>query len=148
MTKGIPEGHHSITPYLIVQNAKDAIEYYQKAFNATVLYQMDKNGRVGHAELKIGNSIIMLADEFAEMQAYAPKHFGGSPISICLYTENVDKVYQQAIQHGGTVINAVADQFYGDRLGILQDPFGHTWYVATHIEDVTPEEIAKRMANQ
>lgn len=143
--KPIPEGYHSVTPYLIVNGAAKAIEFYKKAFNATELSRMpDANGKIYHAEIKIGNSPIMVADEFPEMNFRSPQAFGGSPISICLYVENVDTLFKQAIAAGAKEIRPLKNQFYGDRSGTLTDPFGYTWTIATHIEDVTPEEMEKR----
>jgi PhnB protein len=146
MTKPIPEGYHSVTPYLIINGAADAIAYYTKAFGATELFRMPApGGKVGHAEIKIGDSPIMLADEFPEMGYKSPKTLGGSPVSIMIYVEDVDTVFSQAIAAGGTEQRPVKDQFYGDRSGTLEDPFGHVWHVATHKEDVSPEEMEKRM---
>ena len=147
MVNPIPEGHHTLTPYLIVKGGKDAIAFYAKAFNATCLMQMDKpDGTLGHAEIKIGNSMLMLADEMPEMKAHSPQFFGGTPVSLCLYVEDVDTVFEKALAAGGKVVKPVENQFYGDRSGLLLDPFGHVWCIATHIEDVTPEEIEKRLA--
>jgi PhnB protein len=144
--KPIPDGYHSITPYLIIKGAADAIDFYKKAFGATELFRMEHNGKIGHAELKIGDSPIMLADEQPEMGYLSPKSLGGTPVSIMIYLEDVDTVYPQAIKAGGEEIKALQDQFYGDRSGTLKDPFGHVWTVATHKEDVTPEEMDKRVA--
>lgn len=144
--KPIPDGYHSVTPYLICDRAADAIEYYKKAFGATELFRMDHEGKVGHAELKIGDSPIMLADEFPQMGYRSPKALGGTPVSIMIYVEDVDTVYQRAIDAGATEVKPLQDQFYGDRSGTLTDPFGHVWTVATHKEDVTMEEMNRRMA--
>ena len=145
--KPIPEGYHTVTPYLIVKGAASAIEFYKKAFGATELFRMDApGGKIGHAEIKIGNSPIMLADEVAEMGARSPQSYGGSPVTILLYVEDVDAMFNQAVAAGVTVQRAVADQFYGDRSGGVTDPFGHVWYIATHKEDLSPEEIRKRAA--
>lgn len=144
--KPIPDGYHSVTPYLICDGAADAIEYYKKAFGATELFRMDHDGKVGHAELKIGDSPIMLADEFPQMGYRSPKALGGTPVSIMIYVEDVDTVYQRAIDAGATEVKPLQDQFYGDRSGTLTDPFGHVWTVATHKEDVTMEEMNRRMA--
>ena len=144
--KPIPDGYHSVTPYLICDRAADAIEYYKNAFGATELFRMDHEGKVGHAELKIGDSPIMLADEFPQMGYRSPKALGGTPVSIMIYVEDVDSVYQQAIDAGATEVKPLQDQFYGDRSGTLTDPFGHVWTVATHKEDVTMEEMNRRMA--
>ena len=145
--KPIPDGYHSVTPYLICDRAADAIEYYKKAFGATELFRMDHEGKVGHAELKIGDSPIMLADEYPQMGYRSPKALGGTPVSIMIYVEDVDSVYQQAIDAGATEVKPLQDQFYGDRSGTLTDPFGHVWTIATHKEDVTMEEMNRRMAS-
>ncbi len=145
--KPIPEGYHTATPYLIVRDAASAIEFYKKAFGASELMRMaDPSGKVMHAEIKIGNSPIMLADEFPEMGARSPQSLGGSPVSILLYVEDVDAVFSQAVAAGANVERPVKDQFYGDRSGGVTDPFGHVWYIATHKEDVSPEELQKRAA--
>ena len=144
--KPIPDGYHSVTPYLIIKGAADAIEFYKKAFGATELFRMDHEGKVGHAELKIGDSPIMLADESTEMGYKSPTTLGGTPVSIMIYVDDVDTIFKQAIGAGGKEQKAVQDQFYGDRSGTLKDPFGHVWHVATHVEDVSPEEMEKRMA--
>jgi PhnB protein len=144
--KPIPAGYHSVTPYLICDGAADAIEYYKKAFGATELFRMDHEGKVGHAELKIGDSPIMLADEYPQMGYRSPKALGGTPVSIMIYVEDVDTVYKRAIDAGATELKALQDQFYGDRSGTLTDPFGHVWTVATHKEDVSMEEMNRRMA--
>jgi PhnB protein len=145
--KPIPDGYHSLTPYLVVNGAAAAIEFYKKAFGATERFRMPgPDGRIGHAELQFGNSAIMLADECPERGARGPKSIGGSPISLYLYMENVDAVIDRAVSAGATLKQPVVNQFYGDRSGGVEDPFGHVWYVATHIEDVSPEEMQKRMA--
>lgn len=145
MVKPVPEGYHSITPYLYVSDGKGAIEFYKRAFGAVELFRMDgPNGTIGHAELRIGDSAIMLADEHPEMGARSPKTIGGSPMSLLLYVENVDQVVERAVQEGATIVRPVANQFYGDRSGGVMDPFGHTWFVATHVEDVSPEEMQRR----
>jgi PhnB protein len=142
----IPEGYHSITPYLIVKGAADALDFYKKAFNAQELVRMGgPGGKIGHAEIQIGDSRLMLADEHPEMNALAPQAPGHSGVGICLYLENVDAVVDQAIKAGAKVRRPLQDQFYGDRSATLEDPFGHTWTVATHIEDVSPEEMQRRM---
>jgi PhnB protein len=144
--KPIPEGYHSITPYLIVKGAAEAIEFYMKAFNATEIMRLPgPGGKVMHAEMQIGNSRVMMADECPEMQALAPESPGKSGVGICLYVENVDEIVAQTIDAGATVQRPLQDQFYGDRSATLQDPFGHVWTVATHIEDVTEDEINRRM---
>ena len=144
--KPIPDGYHSITPYLIVDGAANAIEYYKKAFGATELFRMDHEGKVGHAELKIGDSPIMIADEYPQMGYRSPKALGGTPVSIMIYVEDVDTVYKRAIDAGAKEVKPLQDQFYGDRSGTLTDPFGHVWTVATHKEDVSMEEMNRRMA--
>ena len=145
--KPTPEGYHTATPYLIVRDAARAIEFYKKAFGAKELMRMaEPSGKIGHAEIKIGDSPIMLADEVPGMGYRSPESLGGSPVSILLYVEDVDAVFNQAVAAGAKVQRPVADQFYGDRTGGVTDPFGHVWYVATHIEDVSPEEMRKRTA--
>ena len=145
--KPVPEGYHTATPYLIIKGAANAIEFYKKAFGATELFRMTApDGKLGHAEIKIGDSPIMLADEHPEMKYLGPESLGGSPISILLYVEDVDARFKQAIAAGATEVRPVADQFYGDRSGIVKDPFGHTWSLATHVEDVPPEEIDRRFS--
>ena len=144
-TKPIPDGYHSVTPYLIIKGATDAIEYYKKAFGATEVFRFPApGGKIGHAEIQIGDSRIMLADEFSEMGYKAPQTLGGTPVSIMIYVEDVDTVFKQAIAAGGKEQRPVKDQFYGDRLGTLEDPFGHQWHVSTHKEDVSLEEMEKR----
>ena len=145
MTKPIPDGYHSVTPYLIVNGAADAIAYYVKAFGATELFRMPApEGKIGHAEIKIGDSPIMLADEFPEMGYKSPQSLGGSPVSIMIYVDDVDTTFSQAVAAGGKEQRPVKDQFYGDRSGTLEDPFGHVWHVATHKEDIAPDEMERR----
>jgi PhnB protein len=144
--KPIPEGYHSLTPYLIVNGAAEALEYYKKAFGAVELFRMDHGGKIGHAEVKIGDSPFMLADEHPEMGYRGPTALGGTPVSLMIYVDDVDTIYKQAIDAGGKETKPLQDQFYGDRSGTLTDPFGHVWTVATHKEDVTPEEMEKRVA--
>jgi PhnB protein len=145
--KPIPEGFHAVTPYLCVSGAADALEFYKKAFGAKEIMRMaDPSGKVGHAEIQIGDSIIMLADEHPEMNFRSPKTLGGSPVTIHLYVEDVDTIVNQAVSAGGKIVRPVADQFYGDRSGVVEDPFGHSWNVSTHVEDISPEEIEKRAA--
>ena len=144
-TKPIPDGYRTATPYLIIKGAADAIEFYKRAFGATELLRMaDPHGRVGHAEIKIGDSVIMLADEHPAMGYRGPRSLGGSSVSILLYLEDVDGVFERAVKAGARAQRPVADQFYGDRSGTLEDPFGHVWTVATHVEDVSPEEMQRR----
>jgi PhnB protein len=146
-TKSIPEGYHTATPYLIIKGAAKAIEFYKKAFGAQEMMRMAQpDGRIGHAEIKIGDSPIMIADEFPEMGARSPQSLGGSPVSILLYVEDVDAFAKQAVTAGTKVVRPVKDQFYGDRSGSFEDPFGHQWHIATHVEDVAPEEMHKRAA--
>ena len=143
--KPIPEGYHSITPYLIIRGAAEAIEFYKKAFGATELFRFPApGGRIGHAEIKIGDSPIMLADEVAEMGYQGPQSLGGSPVSIMLYVEDVDTVFNQAVEAGASVKEALQDKFYGDRTATLTDPFGHRWHVSTHKEDVSMAELERR----
>ena len=145
--KPIPEGYHTATPYLIVSGAAKAIDFYKKAFGAVEKFRMAQpDGRVGHAEIQIGDSIIMMADEFPEMGARSAQSLGGSPVGILLYVDDVDQVFNQALAAGGKATRPLEDKFYGDRIGEVTDPFGHRWYVATHKEDVSPEEIRKRAA--
>ncbi len=143
--KAKPDGYHSVTPYLIVKDASGAIEYYKKAFGAKELFRISgPDGKLGHAELKIGDSIVMLADEAPQMGALAPGTIGGSPVQLMLYVDDVDEVVPRAVAAGAKIVRPVADQFYGDRSGGIEDPFGHHWYVATHKEDVSPEEMKRR----
>ncbi len=143
--KPIPEGYHTVTPYIIVDRASEAIEFYKKAFGAKELDRMEApGGKIMHAEIKIGDSPIMLADEHPEMGARSPKAIGGSPITIHMYVDDVDKVFNQAIAAGAKAERPVQDMFYGDRSGSVVDPYGHKWYISTHKEDLTKEEIAKR----
>lgn len=145
--KPIPDGYHSVTPYLIIKNsAARAIDFYKKAFGAEELVRMPApDGTIGHAELRIGDSMIMLADEMPEMGYKSPSSLGGTPVSLVIYVKDVDKTYKQAISAGGKENRPLTNQFYGDRSGTLTDPFGHVWTVGTHIEDVTPEEMDRRM---
>lgn len=144
--KPVPEGYHSVTPYLIVKGAAKAIDYYKKVFGATEIMRMPTpNGGVMHAELKIGDSVIMLADEQPGHHR-SPESFGGSPVSLMVYVEDVDKTFKQAVSSGAKEIRAVEDQFYGDRSGNLIDPFGHVWTVSTHKEDVSEAEMQRRMS--
>jgi PhnB protein len=143
--KPIPENYGRVTPYLIVQGAADAIDFYKKVYGATEIMRMPgPDGKIGHAELKIGDSVFMLADENTEMGHKSPRTIGGSPISLVLYVEDVDRTVKNAVEAGSKLVRPVADQFYGDRTGGIVDPFGHEWYVATHVEDVSSEEMKKR----
>lgn len=143
--KPIPEGYHTATPYLIIKGAADAIEFYKQAFGAAELFRFPApDGKIGHAEIKIGDSPIMLADEYPDMGYKGPKSLGGSPVSLMIYVEDVDTIFNRAVGEGATVKEAVSDKFYGDRIGTLVDPFGHIWHVSTHKEDVSLEEMEKR----
>ena len=146
--KAIPEGYHSVTPYLVVDGAADAIRYYSDAFGATEVLRMPMGDKIGHAEIKVGDSHVMLADEFPERDIRGPKSRGGVSSSLMIYVEDVDMVFQRALDAGGTVDGdmGVKDQFYGDRSGTLVDPFGHKWMVATHVRDVSEEEMQRSMA--
>src|SRR2546425_10477472 len=145
----IPEGHHTATPYLIVKGAAEALEFYKKAFGARETMRFaTPGGQIGHAEIRIGDSIIMLADEYPDMGYRSPQSLGGSPVSILLYVEDVDRWFERAVAAGGKVTRPVADQFYGDRTGTLIDPFGHVWSIATHVEDVSIEEMQRRAKAQ
>jgi PhnB protein len=147
--KPIPEGYRSITPYLCIKGAADAIEFYRKAFGATEVMRMAQpDGRVGHAELQIGDSRVMLADEFPDMGFRGPHSFGGSPVHIHLYVEDVDAVVNRSVAAGAKVVRPVQDQFYGDRSGTIADPYGHVWHVATHKEDLSMDELRRRAAAQ
>jgi PhnB protein len=142
--KTTPDGYHSVQPYLQFNGAAEAIEFYKKAFGATeVLCMKQKDGRVGHAEIQIGDSRIMMADENAEIEAFAPPHYGGSPVSLLIYTEDCDATYRQALAAGAKSVREPADQPYGDRMSGVQDPFGYKWWIATHIKDVSTEEMEK-----
>ena len=144
----IPAGYHSVTPYLIVKGAGDAIAFYTKALGAVELFRIEgPGGTVGHAEIKIGDSVVMLADEFPQMGARGPKTLGGSPVSLMVYLENVDARYEQAVAAGAKPVRPVQNQFYGDRSGMIEDPYGHVWTLATHIEDIPPGEMEKRAAD-
>jgi PhnB protein len=141
----IPEGYHTISPYLAVDDAEKAIEYYKRAFGAEETVRMNgPDGRIGHAELKIGDSHVMLSDPFPQASATPPKELGGTSVNIFMYVEDVDAVVQKAVDAGATVTMEVDDQFWGDRFGSITDPFGHSWSIATHVEDLTIEEIEER----
>jgi PhnB protein len=144
-TKPIPQGYHTLTPYLAVDNATEAIEFYKRAFSAKERVRMPgPEGTIGHAELEIGDSQVMLSDPFPQSSVRPPKELGGTSASVFMYVEDVDSVVKQAVDAGATVTMEVADQFWGDRFGTVADPFGHTWSIATHVEDLTPDEIAER----
>ena len=142
----IPEGYHSVTPYLIVDGAAEALEFYKTAFGATeVLRVPDPSGRIGHAEIRIGESHVMLADEHPELGQRGPKAVGGTPVSLMIYVEDADARFQAALAGGATQVRPIENQFYGDRSGMITDPFGHVWTIATHVEDVAPEELDRRL---
>ena len=144
--KPIPEGYHSATPYLIVKGGAEAIDFYKRAFGATESFRMaDPTGGIAHAEIKIGDSVIMLADEHPNMGYRGPRSLGGSAVSIMLYVADVDGTFDRAVKAGAKSQRPVANQFYGDRSGTLEDPFGHCWTIATHVEDVAPEEMKRRV---
>jgi PhnB protein len=143
--KPVPDGYHTVTPYLAVDDAAAAIEYYKKAFGAKERERMDgPDGKIGHAELEIGDSLVMLSDPFPQGSTRPPSELGGTSASVFLYVDDVDSVVQKAVDSGASVTMEVADQFWGDRFGTVTDPFGHVWSIATHIEDVPPEEMAER----
>ena len=145
MPQPVPEGYHTITPYLAVENASEAIDFYQRAFGAQERVRMDgPGGAIMHAELQVGDSMIMLSDPFPQSSTTPPKQLGGTSVSIFAYVENIDDVYKQAIDAGASSLMEPDDMFWGDRFGSVQDPFGHSWTIATHIEDVEPEEMQRR----
>jgi PhnB protein len=147
--KPIPEGYHTLTPYLIVKGAAAAIEFYAKALGAKELSRMaDASGKVGHAEMKVGDSPFMLADEFHERGAVAPQAGAGHSVSFLVYVPDVDAAFARAVAAGAKAVRPVQDQFYGDRSGTLEDPFGHQWTLATHVEDVSPEEMERRASGR
>jgi PhnB protein len=145
--KPIPDGYHTVTPYIICDGAAAAIDYYKKAFGAE---EIDRHGghggKIMHAEIKIGDSRLMLADEFPQMGAVSPKSLGGTPFGLCVYVKDCDALFNRAVAAGGKIERPLANQFYGDRSGTLIDPFGHKWTISTHVEDVSPAEMQKRMA--
>ncbi|MDP1665605.1 MAG: VOC family protein [Methylobacter sp.] len=143
--KPIPDGYHSITPYLMVKGASEAIEFYKRAFGATEIFRLSHpNGQIGHAEIKIGDSSVMLADPCEQGAFRTPQSLGGSSVALHVYVQDVDAQFAQAVSAGAKAVKPVFDQFYGDRTGTLQDPFGHIWFLATHKEDIAPEEINRR----
>jgi PhnB protein len=145
--KPVPEGYHSVTPYLFIKDAASAIDFYKRVFGATELVRMPSpDGKIMHAELKIGDSVVMLADENPRAGALSPQTIGGSASCLHVYVADVDTTVQISVDAGAKLVRPVKDQFYGDRSGGLIDPFGHIWSVATHVEDVTPEEMRKRAA--
>jgi len=144
--KPIPDGYHAVTPYLIVQGAARAIDFYKTAFGATELMRIGgPGGKIGHAEIKIGDSAVMLADEHPDMGYRSPQSLGGAGVSLMLYVEQVDTVFKRAISAGAKELRPVVNQFYGERSGTLEDPFGHVWTVATHVEDLSAEELDRRV---
>jgi PhnB protein len=145
--KPIPDGCEGATPYLCVNGASAAIEFYKKAFGATEVYRMmEPSGKIGHAEIRVGRAVIMLADEYPELGHRGPKSLGGTPVTIHLYVVDADAVVSRAYGAGAKILKPVTDEFYGDRNGKLEDPFGHIWFIATRKEEVSPEEILKRFA--
>jgi PhnB protein len=145
--KPIPEGYQVLTPYLVCKDAARAIDFYKNVLGATEKMRMPApDGKVGHAELQFGSSQLMLADEYPEMGYRGPQAFGGSPVTLHLYVDDVDAVFKRAVSAGAKERQPVENKFYGDRSGTIEDPFGHTWNLSTHIEDVSPEEMEKRMA--
>lgn len=147
MLNPIPNDYPRVIPYLSVDGADEAIAFYAKVFDAKERMRMDApGGKIGHAEIQIGDAVVMLADEFPDMGAKSPKTVGGTPVTVMVYVEDVDACFGRALENGATETRKVEDQFYGDRGGQFQDPFGHQWYVASHIEDVPPEEMARRAA--
>jgi PhnB protein len=145
--KPIPEGYPRLSPYLYVDDAQAAIDFYGEVFGTKERMRMaGPDGKIGHAELQFGDSILMLADQFPEMGSRSPRTVGGSPVTLSVYVEDVDDVYQRAMRGGATEIRGVRDEFYGDRTGQFEDPFGHRWSIATHVEDVPPDEMEKRAA--
>lgn len=147
MTNPIPDGYHTITPYLMLRDATRAIDFYKDVFGAEEIRRMPMpDGRVGHAELRIGDSIVMLADEFPEMGYVGPATRGGTTVGLNLYVADCDAVFNRAVAAGSKVLKEMADQFYGDRNGTIEDPFGHWWTINTHVEDVSEEEMARRAA--
>ena len=146
-TSYLPEGYHNVTPYLIIDGAAAALDFYRTAFGAQEVMRMPSpDGRIGHAEILVGTSHVMLADEHPDMGYRGPQAYGGTPVSLMVYVPDVDATFAKAISAGATELRAIANQFYGDRSGTLQDPFGHVWTISTHIEDVAPEEIERRLA--
>jgi len=147
MVKPIPDEYPRVSPYLIADGAAAAIDFYKSVFGATERMRMpEPDGRVGHAELQIGESMIMLADEHPEMGIHGPKTIGGSPVTLHVYVEDADAAFERAVNAGATPLRPMENQFYGDRSGQFEDPFGHRWNVATHVEDVPPDEMEKRAA--
>jgi PhnB protein len=146
MTKSIPEGYHSVTPYLAVRGAAGAIDWYVQAFGASEVMRYEDKGKIVHAEIRIGDSIVMLSDEWPEGGHLSPQSQGGTTVGLMVYLDDVDGAFKRAIDAGATEERAVQDQFYGDRTGTLRDPFGHRWTLGTHVEDISEEEMKRRMA--
>jgi len=145
----IPHGYHSLQPYLHIRDAAQAIDFYTRVFGAQEVLRMPQpDGRLAHAEIRIGDSILMLADEFPERGIHGPRHYGGAPMTLMLYTEDCDALYRNAIAAGSKSLREPTDQFYGDRMAGVEDPFGFQWYIATHVKDVSPEEMKAAMAGQ
>jgi PhnB protein len=143
--KSIPEGFHSVTPYLSIKGAKEAIDFYHRAFDAVEVFRLPTpTGEIGHAEIVIGDSHIMMSEPCEDSPIPSPESLGGSSVGIHLYVDDVDSVFDQAVTAGAVILNGVEDQFYGDRMGTLKDPFGHIWFLSTHKEDLDPEEVKKR----
>ena len=147
--KSVPDGYHTVTPYLSIRGAREALAFYERAFGAELVYKLDMpDGRIGHAEIQIGDSRVMLSDEMPEMadaSSRSPASLHGTTVGFCIYVEDVDQRFKRAMDAGATVKRPVANQFYGDRSGTVQDPYGHVWTLATHVEDVSPDEMKKRM---
>jgi PhnB protein len=149
MVKRIPDGYQVIMPYLSVDGAADAIEFYKDNFGAVERMRMaHPDGRVGHAELQFGDCVVMLSDEFPDMGVLGPKSLGGTSVTINLYVDDSDRIFDRAITAGATVVEPVENRFYGDRAGQLLDPWGHRWNISTHVEDVDPEEMQRRAAEE
>lgn len=145
--KPIPDGYHTLTPYLILRGGPKALEFYKRAFGAVELMRLDgPNDTIAHAEIRIGDSVVMLSDEMPGMGFHSAQALGGTPVGLMLYVEDSDHVFQRALDAGGTMLRPMADHFYGDRSGTITDPFGHVWTISTHKEDVSPEEMNRRMA--
>jgi PhnB protein len=145
--KPVPDGYHSVTAYLIIDGAAKALDFYKRVFGAKERMRMPSpGGKVGHAEIEVGDSVIMLADEHPEIGARGPRAFGGSPVAMMLYVKDVDATVKEALAAGAKVVRPVEDKFYGDRSGTIEDPFGHHWHVSTHKEDVPPDEMERRVA--
>ena len=144
--KPIPDGYHTVTPYITCKGAAKALDFYKTAFGAKEIMRYDMGGTIGHAEVRIGDSVVMLSDEFPQMGAVSPKTLGGTPFGLCIYLPDVDAAVAKAVAAGCTIERPLQNQFYGDRSATLLDPYGHKWTLATHVEDVSPEEMKRRMA--